>query len=529
MERNFAGLIDRKFDLLVCGGGIYGAWTAYDAALRGLSVAIVEKDDWASATSSASTKLIHGGLRYLESLNFKLVRKSLLERQMLIQSAPHRVWPLRFGIPVYSGQRVGSWRLKAGLMLYDRLAAIREPELKHKKYSREDFVNQFPYLRAENLITGFSYVDAQTDDARFVLEIIAGAINAGVVCVNYCRVMRYREQQGRVETVELQDALSGQNAVVRADSFVNATGQWTNKLLREGAGSDYCRLSKGVHLLMPSLGGSDALLVFAQSDNRIFFMLPWYGLTLIGTTDTNFSGDIDGVNVNQPDVSYLLSEANRVLVTVHWTESDIIGRFVGLRVLKNSNKQSSYNVDRDWELKELDNGVLASIGGKLTSAREDAMVIVDRICEKLCVKQSSSTWGKAFPWAPNQTYNDWYQIALSEGENLGLERNESHNLISRHGDNAKKVLDLIKNNPGLRRPIFPDCPFIIADLLYCAENEMVVHLEDLLRRRLPLLITRKIKMTELQEMAVQVGPILDWNPGRIEKEIKSCADKWQIH
>ena len=181
MQRDFSALKDRHFDVLVCGGGIYGAWTAYDAALRGLKVAVVDQGDWACATSSASSKLVHGGLRYLETLDFKLVRKTLSERQMLLQTAPHRIWPLRFGIPVYQYSRLGSFRLKVGLLLYDLLAANVPESQQHQYYAANDFAERFPVLDTAGLKCVFTYLDAQTDDARLVLELISGAQSAGAI------------------------------------------------------------------------------------------------------------------------------------------------------------------------------------------------------------------------------------------------------------------------------------------------------------------------------------------------------------
>ncbi|MGZ5620360.1 MAG: FAD-dependent oxidoreductase, partial [Methylobacter sp.] len=187
MKRDFAQLADRHFDVLVCGGGIYGAWTAYDAVLRGLKVAIIDQGDWASGTSSASSKLIHGGLRYLETLDFKLVKKALHERELLKKIAPHRVWPLRFGIPVFKDSRLNSIRLKLGLMLYDFLAGTFSFGQAHRRFSRTAFAERFPCLNPALLTDGFTYADAQTDDARLVLELIDGALSAGAVCLNYCK------------------------------------------------------------------------------------------------------------------------------------------------------------------------------------------------------------------------------------------------------------------------------------------------------------------------------------------------------
>ena len=195
MQRDFSQIKNQHFDVLICGGGIYGAWTAYDAALRGLKVAIVDQGDWACATSSASSKLIHGGLRYLESLDFKLVRKTLAERQMLLKTAPHRVWPLRFGVPVYKDSRLGSFRLNIGLSLYDFLAGSVPKDQHYRRYTRTDFAERFPCLDSAGLKAGYTYLDAQTDDARFVLELIDGAQAIGAVCLNYCKVTPFYRKQ----------------------------------------------------------------------------------------------------------------------------------------------------------------------------------------------------------------------------------------------------------------------------------------------------------------------------------------------
>ena len=275
---------------MICGGGIYGAWTAYDAALRGLKVAIVDQGDWACATSSASSKLIHGGLRYLESLDFKLVRKTLAERQMLLKTAPHRVWPLRFGIPVYKDSRLGSFRLNIGLSLYDFLADSVPKNQQYRRYPRNDFAGRFPCLDSTELKAGFTYLDAQTDDARFVLELIDGAQAIGAVCLNYCKVTRFIENNGQLCGAEIQDQVTGETALVHAAQFVNTSGQWSAGLQNEQHG---IRLSKGIHLILPKILDAEALLLTAKRDGRVFFIIPWYGLTLLGTTDTDYDGDID--------------------------------------------------------------------------------------------------------------------------------------------------------------------------------------------------------------------------------------------
>jgi len=519
MQRDFSQIKDQQFDVLICGGGIYGAWTAYDATLRGLKVAIVDQGDWACATSSASSKLIHGGLRYLESLDFKLVRKTLAERQMLLKSAPHRVWPLRFGVPVYKDSRLGSFRLNIGLTLYDLLAGSVPKDQHYRRYTRTDFIERFPCLDSAGLKAGYTYLDAQTDDARFVLELIDGAQAIGAVCLNYCKVTRFIESKGQLSGAEIQDQITGETVKVHAAQLVNTSGQWSAGLQNEHHGG---RLSKGIHLILPKILETEALLLTAKSDGRVFFIIPWYGLTLLGTTDTHYDGDIDQVTVEAEEVNYLLSEANRVLKTVTWTEQDIIGRYAGLRVLKPSADASPSGISRDWELKTSKNGLLSSIGGKFTSAREDAACIVDALCKNLGVHESCKTFGKPFPWLPVADFQQWTDTALNEAVSLGIDNESAYWLLRRHGNRVSGVFELIKQDGQLAKRITPALPFIVADLVFCAQHEMVVHLEDLLRRRLPLLILSKMKPVELQRLTGIAAKALAWDDDRINRECELC-------
>ncbi len=518
MKRDFSLLSDRQFDLLICGGGIYGAWTAYDAALRGLKVAIVEQGDWASATSSASSKLIHGGLRYLETFDFRLVKKALRERQMLLEAAPHRVWSLRFGVPLYADSRIGAIQLKAGLALYDFIAGNLRSDFCHRHFNRNEFADHFPFLATDNLKGGFTYADAQTDDVRLVLELIDGAVAAGAVCVNYCKLTGVLEANGQACGASVQDQLDSDSAEIRARQIVNATGQWMAATVE---GERWCRLTKGIHLVLPAALGDEALLLTAKSDGRVFFMIPWYGRTLVGTTDTDYQGSIDDVAVETEEVAYLLKEANRYLKTA-WTPDDIIGSYAGLRVLKQSDKSSPSAVSRDWELKTASNGVHYSVGGKLTSAREDATCIVDAVCAQLGVNAPGTTGGKSFPWAPEGNYSVWLDAANARANELGIGPESAKWLIRRHGKRVGEIFCTIENNRRLAERIMPTLPFIYADLLFCARNEMVIHLDDLLRRRMPLLILAKIDKDSLRQLAEIVATALGWDEAAISQEIASC-------
>lgn len=520
MRRDFSRLDGRTFDVLICGGGIYGAWTAYDAALRGLKVALVDSGDWANATSSASSKLVHGGLRYLENFDFQLVRKTLAERQMLLAAAPHRVWPLRFGVPVYRGGRLGRLRLALGLTLYDGLAGSIGEEQGFHYYDSRKFAERFPFLRADGLQAGFTYLDAQTDDARLVLELVAGAANAGAVCVNYCEAADFREENGKLSAAVVTDRTTGESITVRARQFVNTAGQWAGRLQ---SGKRNYRLSKGVHLILPKILGKEALLLTAQADGRVFFMIPWYGRTLVGTTDTDYAGDLDAVRVEAKDIDYLLKEVNHAARSRTWTKDDIIGSFAGLRVLKQSSQSSPSAVSRDWELHVAPNGLLTSIGGKLTSARSDAARIVDQVCRHLSKQTPCATFGVPLPWSPGSDFSAWSEAMTRRAVDLGIDSESANWLLFRYGNRVTDVLALCEQQSESTGRIIPEAPFIIADLLVCARTEMVVHLEDLLRRRLPLLILAKLKPEDVRRIAGLVAPILSWNQERIESEFKATC------
>lgn len=514
MKRNFAALND-EFDLLVCGGGIYGAWTAYDAALRGLKVALVEKDDWASATSSASSKLIHGGLRYLETYDFKLVRKALRERRRLLRIAPHRVWPLRFGVPVYKSSRNGTLKLKAGLMLYDALAGSPDAQMCHAHFSSVAFSEHFPFLNQHGLKGGFTYGDAQTDDARLVLELVAGALALGAVCVNYAELTEWCEARGHVCGAKIRDGETGAVLQMHARQYVSTSGQWASQI---SAASVWCRMSKGVHLVLPALHTGEALLLTAPQDGRVFFCIPWYGRTLLGTTDTHYAAEINHVKVEAEDVDYLLKAANHYL-KVAWQKQDVIHAYAGLRVLQQSADVNPSAVTRDWVLHTAANRVHHSIGGKITSAREDACEIVDTVCAHLGVTNVCATKTQDFPWKPQENYVAWYKTQILRASQLGVDAESAAWLLHRHGANVQHLWQMIGEDVSGAARVIPEVPLIQADLQYCARQEMVVHLIDLLRRRLPLLILARCDESILYRIATSVAPILDWDVDRVRQEV----------
>ena len=523
MKRDFRKLADETFDLLVIGGGVYGAWTAYDAALRGLRVALVERSDWASGTSSASSKLIHGGLRYLEQLHLGLVRTSLDERKRLATLAPHQVRPLRFVIPVYRGDRVGRFRLKIGLSLYDLLAGGDQPVDRHRSLSRDELLRSSGFLRHEGLRGGFNYGDCWTDDARYTVEIICGALEAGVVAVNRAEALRLLIEEGRVLGAEARDRESGSTAEIRAALTFNAAGPWSAALLPEDREAPpLTRLTKGAHLVMPGLPVDDAFLLTARSDGRVFFLIPWYGRTLLGTTDTGYKDNPDALRLEAADVRYLLTEANRVLEGSPWSEADILGSYVGLRTLQNQPDTAPSTITREWCLEQPLPGLLMPIGGKYTSARADSGEAVDRAIELLGRPAiPSPTADRPFPWRPAGPFLPWLEQAVREGVALGLDPGTARCAGYRFGTRIEKLHRILAERPELAARIHPELTFCRAEIVHAVESEMARTLEDVLRRRIPLILLARPDESWLSGAADLIGERLGWSADRRGEEVRA--------
>lgn len=518
MKRDFSSLAHPGLDLLVIGGGIYGAWTAYDAALRGLRVALIERTDWAAGTSSASSKLVHGGLRYLEQFHLGLVRGSLAERRRLTELAPHRVSPVRFVIPAYRGGRVGRLRWRLGLTLYDLLAGADQPVSPHETLAAAPLHHRFPFLRQDGLLGGFSYGDCQLDDARCTVEIVDGAVGAGVIAVNGAEATRLLRNSERIEGAVVTDRHTGAALDVRATVTMDCSGSWSPALLADSPATPReTRMTKGVHLVMPPLPANEAFLLLSQVDGRVFFLIPWYGRTLLGTTDTPFSGDPGQVEVLTEDVEYLLQAANAFL-SQPWQRGDIQASYAGLRVLPNA-AGAPTNVTREWSLDVPAPGLLRSVGGKFTTARADAARAVDRVMTSLGHGAGARPTGeRPFPWAPPGDFGSWLQDATARGVALGLDESTAHTAALRFGSGVGALHARITTQPDLARRLDPTLPFCRAEVVHVVEQEMACTLHDVLRRRIPLLLLTSPATDVLQDAASLAGEVLGWTAERCQEE-----------
>jgi len=523
LHRAFDALTDR-YDLLVIGGGIYGAWTAYDAALRGLSVALVEADDWASGTSSASSKLIHGGLRYLEYGHVGLVRTALAERSRLLRLGPHRVRMLRFLLPVWQDSRTRPWKFSAGLTLYDLLAGVGTKD-RHRRLTAAALQQACPFLQGAGLNAGFSYDDAGEDDARYCLEIVAGAVRAGATAINHCRMLHLLGD-ARAEGAVVRDELSGAERTVRAGTTVLATGPWLRDISQATNVALPVRLTKGVHLVMPPLPAAaqeHALLLTTRADQRVYFLIPWYGATLLGTTDTDWQGDPATVAVEPADVDYLLHDISLRCPGLGWRRRDIRGAFAGLRTLQEQPGKSASAVTREWTLTEPRPGLVVPVGGKLTSARADAALIVDRVCAILTRHTHGATATRPLPWAPRLA--TWLTDGVAAGMELGLDRELATTQVRRYGTTLPSVHALLASDPALRARIHPQVPMALGETVHAVRHEMAVTLQDVLRRRVPAGILAALDVWQVRAVTALIGPYLGWDAARSDSEAQRY---WQL-
>lgn len=479
MIRDPAALTRNRFDLLVIGGGIYGAWCAYDAAQRGLKVALVERGDWASGTSSASSKLIHGGLRYLEHFEFSLVSQALTERRVLARIAPHLVRPMNFVLPVWRGARVGSFRLSCGLMLYDLLAWRRQPVQRHKHYRKDRLLHRYPFLKTKGLKGGFRYGDCQEDDARVTLTVVRAAQQAGATVVNHCAALELTDSGA-----QFQDRLSGESLEITARHTVLTAGPWSHELLGETAPA--MNRVKGSHLVLPEIPDCrSAFLLTAPQDGRVFFVIPWYGRTLVGTTEASIQ-DPDTAQVTNEETRYLLDAVAEWMPDLGWTEADVIGRFAGTRALQAQDKANLAAVTREFAILQPRRGVTLPIGGKFTTARRDAAEIIDRVARSLGVHKAGQTAKAPLPGAPSGDFLSFLERTVSQLREAGADEAAAQQLALRHGEDCSILAGLMRAEPKLAQRIDPQLPFVFAEAVHAVRHEMAHTLEDVCRRRLPL-------------------------------------------
>jgi glycerol-3-phosphate dehydrogenase len=472
----------RHFDLLVLGGGITGGGVALDAATRGLRVALIDKGDFAGGTSSASSKLIHGGLRYLEHGDFRLVYEALHERARLLRNAPHLVRPLRFVLPTYAGARVAPWKWRAGLLLYDVLAGRSNIR---RSRPLPGLRQEFPGLRTDGLVGGLEFYDAQMDDARLCVEVLRTAAIHGAAVANYVEAVGFLTQGGRVRGVRALDHLSGSEFTITASVVLNAAGPWGDAVRRLAgeAPGPLLRPTKGVHLVAPGRGLAAAFLLLHPADGRVFFVIPWMNKTLLGTTDTACDDSPDLLRVTAEDTAYLMNGHNYYF-SPPLEEKDIVGRFVGLRPLVRSRPGAPSDLSREFEVTAGSSGLLTVAGGKYTTYRHMAEVITDQVVRRLGRRLRCRTRDLQLDGAPEGPWEAFQPAGVRDlSSRYRLEEASATHLVSRYGRRAEDVGEYVRREPSMGLPVVEGEPDLRAEFAYQRDFEMAVRPADFLLRR----------------------------------------------
>ena len=532
------------FDLVVIGGGITGAGVALDAAARGYSVALVERGDYASGTSSRSSKLVHGGLRYLQSFDLGLVREALLERSLMVNLAPHLVRPLP--LLVAGTEEKGPDRLMGvGLNMYDVMASERRGRRRgrkprdtadaleedwsphrHRTIAKDELLELAPALASRNPSSAYLFYDCQTDDARLVLTILGEAERFGAVCANRCEVEGLVERDGSAGGVLCRDVDGGGEFELQAENVVSATGVWADKIrpgeLYAEQEMPHIAPSRGTHVTLShdDLPVTGAGVIVPAGEGRTIFVLPWLGRTLIGTTDNDYDGGLDHVPPDPDDIEYLL-EATNDYFSLSLTVADLTGAYAGVRpLISTGDPKKSVDISRKAELYETSSGLVTITGGKLTTWRRMAKMAVARIVERE---------GRD---APCRTH----EIPLGmpvEPDDLprveGVDEDSYFRLAHRYGYAANDVLELAATDPALAARVTPDLPDLVAEAPFSVRREQAASVADaLLRRtRLGLLDARRLcapDSPEARAVAVAMGAELGWDDGALEHELAAWRE-----
>ncbi|HMC49374.1 MAG TPA: glycerol-3-phosphate dehydrogenase/oxidase [Solirubrobacterales bacterium] len=530
----------QHFEVVVIGGGITGAGVALDAASRGYSVALLERGDYAEGTSSRSSKMVHGGLRYLQNLDLGLVREALLERQLMVQLAPHLVYPTPFLIPSFSDER-RQRGLGIGLNMYDVMATTRvgrsrremrsskeadedyywSPD-RHRTIDRDEVLQLVPALEPRDPKNAYLFYDCQTDDVRLTLTVLGEAERFGAVMLNGAEVIEVLERNGRAAGVAFLEAGSGERLELSADNVINATGVFADRIRPEETIEevDVPRISpsRGTHVLVDreKLSTGAAACIVPAGEGRAIFALPWYGRTLIGTTDNDFEGDIDHPRPGSEDVTYLLDAVNEFF-GISLGVGDLVGAYAGVRpLIATGDPKKSVDISRRAELYETSSGMLTITGGKLTTWRRMAKQTVDRLVEREGREAPCHT--AEIPLGMEARPND-----LEAPDGVGEEALEQ--LAFRYGHAARKVIALAREDSKLAEPIVSGRPDLLAEAVIAARHEQARTVADVLlrRTRLGLLAAPQLRdAAPARAVAAALGGELGWS----RREVKRAVEAW---
>ncbi len=524
-NRSLAALGDAdRVDLAVIGGGITGVATARDAARRGLSVALFERGDFACGTSSRSSKLVHGGLRYLEHMEFGLVHEGCSERRLLLDRDPQHVEGLEFLYPVYAGDPSGYYTVKAGMLLYDALAAFQNVH-RHRMLSRREFEERMPGIRGDGLKGGASYWDARMDDARYCMATARAAAREGAQLATHAEVETL-ERRPEALRLGVRDRFTGRRLEVNARAVVIACGPWTDMVRASllGSRSQVLRPTKGVHIVVPRdrLPHTRSLVIRHPDDGRVLFNIPWGPATIVGTTDTDFSGDPGSAHADRADVAYILRALAHVFPEAGIGPEDVISTYTGLRPLMAEEGVDEGATSREHAILE-DDRVFTIAGGKWTTHRRMAKDAVDRIVSRLELQAGPCTTGTA-PVEDLGTPMVDPEDATAVADLSALEKLDPATVVRLarcYGRGMRTVLQLCREQPALARPIVEGHAPILAEARFWVTGEMALTVTDALDRRSSLaLVARGQALAAARQVAAEMAGPAGWDQEETERQVE---------
>ncbi|GAB3492028.1 FAD-dependent oxidoreductase [Flexivirga sp.] len=523
-EQAWKDLQEREFDVLVIGGGVTGSGAALDAATRGLRTALVESRDFASGTSSRSSKLFHGGLRYLEQMNFSLVAEALRERELMLTTiAPHLVHPVSFLYPLSHR----GWErpyVATGLAMYDQMGGARSvPRQKH--LTRGGALKLFPSLKSDSLVGAVRYYDAQADDARHTMTVARTAAHYGAVVRSSTEVVELVREADRVVGAVVRDVETDERATVRAKVVVNATGVWTDDIQRMsgGRGRFRVRASKGVHILVPRdrIAGEVGLIL--RTEKSVLFVIPWGQQWLIGTTDTDWELDLAHPAATASDIEYLLDHANSVLATPI-TKDDILGVYAGLRPLLAGESEDTSQLSREHAVARPRPGLVSIAGGKYTTYRVMAKDAIDIAGKDIGEIKESVT--DRVPLVGADGYAAMRNLTRELSEQTGLPPWRIEHLLGRYGSKLDEVLAVAAEDPSLLEPVASAETYLRVELKYAVTHEGALHLDDVLARRTRMSIETKHRGAEAAEETADImAPLLGWTEEQKRHEVDTYRER----
>ena len=535
------------FDLLIIGGGITGAGIALDAAARGLQVALVEKRDFAAGTSSRSTKLLHGGLRYLEHFDFAMVREGLRERAILLKIAPHLSEPFRFLIPIYR-QSTRNYdhplKMRLGLVLYDLLAGGFGLG-RHQRISREEALKLAPQLDAQGLKGAFVYYDCRTNDSRLVIEVLKSAHQYGATIVNYTSVTGFiKEANGQIVGAQLRNELTGELIEAKARLILNATGVWMDEVrdLNENDQADgnshkeRVRPSKGIHITISAerLRVTTAWLIPALTGHRFYFVVPWQGRVNIGTTDTDYQGNKDSPCAEDREVMEILEAINAFFPEANLQSSDVISTWAGLRpLIGDPEAKSTTDVSRKEAVIESADGLISIAGGKLTTyrlmAERGVNLAVERLSKRFNYQAAKGLRTREIAISGGELTRDEMEAKSQQFTTLeGIRMETSRHLLNAYGSQAQRIIDIAKEENKWSQAIVKDLPHLLAEVVYAVRYEMALTIADVLARRTRLIILAgKASLHCAPVVAELMAKELRWNKNEIEQQLAQFALEYE--